>query len=184
MGLLGCAVGILLLPAKSMPIVGMGGGAGVASKQDLARGQVVPGVRVWRRGRPILGFFSGLVFGIGVSVLLWQYNVWLLTTVTAIVVPVVLGILFGIYAWIGRPYAVVAISNAAPPPPASGAAATTPVFADEPAVESVPDDAPPPPPPAAEAPAAADTPATEEPAAAEEPADDDDDEPPPPPPAT
>ena len=31
--------------------------------------KVVPGVRVWRRGRPILGFFSGLVFGPGAAVL-------------------------------------------------------------------------------------------------------------------
>jgi putative component of membrane protein insertase Oxa1/YidC/SpoIIIJ protein YidD len=117
---IGCLVGALLLPARAMPIVGMGGGSGVATKQDLAKGEAVG--RVWRRGRPILGFFSGLFFGLGVSVLLWQYNVWLLTTVTAIVIPVVLGILFGIYAWIGRPYEIVAVRNAAAPPPTTDTA--------------------------------------------------------------
>jgi hypothetical protein len=115
-GCLGCVVGALLLPARAMPIVGMGGGAGVAT----ATNRRAVG-RVWRHGRPILGFFSGLVFGLGVSVLLWQYNVWLLTIVTAIVVPVVLGILFGIYAWLGRPYQVVAVTKAGSPAPTSDA---------------------------------------------------------------
>ena len=68
----------------------------------------------------ILGFLSGLFFGLGATVLLWQYNVWLLNIITAIVVPVVVGILF---ARRGRGYTVTATApattvDAAPPPPA------------------------------------------------------------------
>lgn len=111
----GCVTALLLVPLRVMPVVGTGGGLALVKKPSRTPAAQV---RVWRRGRPVLGFFSGLVFGIGVSVLLWQYDVWLLSVLTAIVVPVVLGILFGVYAWIGRPYDLFLY---APHAPRSGA---------------------------------------------------------------
>ena len=66
-------------------ITGAGGGGGVVA--TAPRGGVLWSKNLWRRGHPILGFFSGLLFGLGATVLLWQYNVWLLNIVTAIVVP-------------------------------------------------------------------------------------------------
>jgi hypothetical protein len=90
---------------------------------------------VYRHGRPVVGFVSGLLFGLGATVLLWQYDVWLLDIVTAIVVPLVLAIAFAVYAYIGKPYRLVAVGRPEPPPPA-------PIAGDE---QVEPDDPPPPP---------------------------------------
>jgi putative component of membrane protein insertase Oxa1/YidC/SpoIIIJ protein YidD len=203
---MGCVISAFMMPLHAMPVVGAGGGS--LRIVSAPQRPVLWRERVWRRGRPILGFFSGLFFGLGATVLLWQYNVWLLTTVTAIVLPVVLGILFGIYAWIGRPFYVVAYRPDTPPPAAADepaadapaaaapaaaapAAAAAEPYAAEPEVAPVSDDEPPPPPPPADAPAAdapaeETGPAAEETAPAAEAADapEDDDAPPPPPPAT
>jgi hypothetical protein len=115
---LGCAISMLLVPLRVMPLFGAGGGGAVAIRRTPS-GPVAWKERVWRRGRPITGFVSGLVLGLGATVLLWQYNVWLLNIVTAIVVPVAVAVLFGVYAWLGKPYDVVGIRRPPPPPPAT-----------------------------------------------------------------
>lgn len=104
-----CAIG-LMIPLRVMPLFGMGGGAAATS------GQVISSTRVWRRGHPILGFFSGLVLGLGITVLLWQYAVWTLTIVTAIALPIVIAVLVAVRAWIGRPWrrVVRTVPKAAP----------------------------------------------------------------------
>ena len=66
-----------------------------------------PGVRrVWVHGRPVLGFISGLLFGLGLTVLLQQFGAWPLTVVTAIVFPIAVAVLTSVRAWLGRPYRV------------------------------------------------------------------------------
>ena len=150
---LGCVIAMILLPAWAMPIFGMGGGAGALTVQPRPSEPVIWKRRVWRRGHPIVGFFSGLVFGLGATVLLWQYNVWLLDIVTAIVVPVVLAILFAVYAWIGKPFQVVAVRKAGrvddepPPPPAAvmDEEPPPPAAVDEVTDEDLDDEPPPPP---------------------------------------
>lgn len=65
-----------------------------------------PRGRVWVRGRPVLAFFSGLVAGIGLAVVLQQFAYWPLTIATAIVFPVLVAILCTLRALRGRPFAV------------------------------------------------------------------------------
>lgn len=45
---------------------------------------------------PLLAAASGVLFGLGVSVLLQQFAVWTLTVVTLVVLPLVVGIACGI----------------------------------------------------------------------------------------
>jgi hypothetical protein len=143
-----------------MPLFGASGGGGAVAVAP-ATGPVLWREHVRRHGHWILGFFSGLFFGLGASVLLWQYNVWLLNIVTAIVVPVVVGILVALVAWRGRSYSITATArDDAPPPPASVAAEPQSPAA---AVDGDADEEPPPP------------------AARVDGVDDDDDDEPPPP---
>jgi hypothetical protein len=62
--------------------------------------------RVWARGRPVLGFVSGLLLGVGITVLLQQYAYWPLTALTAIGFPLFVAVLGAVRAWFGRPYRV------------------------------------------------------------------------------
>ena len=92
-----CVV-MLMLPLMVMPLFGAGGGG--------AAGSVVWRKIVFRRGRPVLGFVSGLIFGLGVSILLWQYAVWTLSVVTIIVVPLAAAVIGTVRA-LFRPYRLV-----------------------------------------------------------------------------
>ena len=103
---------LLLLPLLAMPVVGMGGGAGAG----LPVWRTPPGRVVWERrfrsrGHWILGGLSGLVFGLGLAVLLQQYGVWILSVVTVIVVPLVLAAGFGAIAFRGRGYRLVRVAR-------------------------------------------------------------------------
>jgi putative component of membrane protein insertase Oxa1/YidC/SpoIIIJ protein YidD len=60
--------------------------------------------RIWAHGHPIGGFLSGLLLGLGVTVLLQQFAVWPLTIVTAIVFPLVVAVICSLRAYLGRPY--------------------------------------------------------------------------------
>jgi uncharacterized Tic20 family protein len=62
--------------------------------------------RIWAHGHPIAGFLSGLLLGIGVTVLMQQFAVWPLTIITAIVLPVVVALICAIRGYLGRPYRV------------------------------------------------------------------------------
>jgi hypothetical protein len=62
--------------------------------------------RRWGHGRTGLGFFSGLLAGIGATILAQQYAVWPITTTTGIGLPLALAILVAVRAHIGQPYKV------------------------------------------------------------------------------
>jgi hypothetical protein len=62
--------------------------------------------RVWVKGRPVMGFFSGLVFGLGATVAGQQFGFWPLTTITAIGFPLVLAIVGAIRGWRGTAFRV------------------------------------------------------------------------------
>lgn len=94
--LLGCAPYLLL----ALPVFGMGAGA-VAGERP-----VVWSKKVRVRGRPILGFFSGLFAGLGAVVLLWQYAIWTLQVWNVVGIPVLVGVLAGVLAWRGTGYII------------------------------------------------------------------------------
>jgi hypothetical protein len=89
LGVAGAAGGSL----TPMAVAAGGGGARRAPKS-----------RVWVHGHPILGFISGVVAGLGLTVLAQQFAMWPLTTVTAIVFPLVVGLICGVRAHLGRPF--------------------------------------------------------------------------------
>ena len=62
--------------------------------------------RVWVRGRPVLGFISGLVMGLGITLALWQYGYYPLTLTSAIVAPVITAILGAARGWRGTAWRV------------------------------------------------------------------------------
>lgn len=101
-GLGGCCLVTLL----SIPLlmVGMAGDGGAGAAGDAAAS--ASGRKVWKRGHTVLGFFSGLLFGLGGTVFLQQQAVWILDIWTAIVLPLGLAILVAVRARIGRPYLV------------------------------------------------------------------------------
>ena len=115
-----CCLSALALPLAAMPLFGMAGGA--AAMPSGAPVRVVWSKVVLKRGHPIWGFLAGALFGLGASVLLWQYSVWLLSLWTLIVVPVVVGLLAAVYVWYGRRYRVrVLAPDGGPPAPATDA---------------------------------------------------------------
>jgi uncharacterized protein len=156
-GCMPCMVMPLLLPLAAMPIFGASGGAGVA---------IAPGTRTVRvKGHPILGFFGGLLFALGVVVLLQQYSVWTLTILNVIVLPLVFAVLAMLLGYRGRSYSVTrrsitqpdataAAAEEAPPPPVpepvagvADAEEAPPAPAPEPAGGvAEPEEEPPPPP--------------------------------------
>jgi hypothetical protein len=68
------------------------------------RARRAPKSRVWVHGHPILGFVSGLVAGVGITVLAQQFAMWPLTILTAIVFPIIVGLICAVRAYLGRPY--------------------------------------------------------------------------------
>jgi hypothetical protein len=63
--------------------------------------------RVWLRGRPVGGFFGGLLMGLGIAVVLHQLDVWPLDTTQGLAFPLATGVLWAIRGWIGRAFLVV-----------------------------------------------------------------------------
>lgn len=98
---LGCL--LLIILATGLAFVGKDIGA-AAFATRLGR---KPGRRIWSRGHPILGFISGLLLGIGITVLLQQFAAWPLTIVTAIVFPVVVAVICALRARLGKAYQLV-----------------------------------------------------------------------------
>jgi ABC-type uncharacterized transport system permease subunit len=102
-----------------MPLFGVAGGVAAAPNGRPRR--VVWSKVVFKRGHPVWGGLAGLALGLGVSVLLWQYAVWLLSLWTVVAVPVAVALLAALYAWYGRRYrARVLVPNGAPAPPDRG----------------------------------------------------------------
>jgi hypothetical protein len=68
-----------------------------------------PGTGGGRRrvsGRPVLGFISGLIFGLGAALLGQQYGKWTLSAETAVIMPLVMAVAAAIRGWYGTPYKV------------------------------------------------------------------------------
>ena len=65
------------------------------------------GKRVWVRGKPVLGFFSGLVMGLGASVAVQQFGIYPLTILTAIVLPLLMAVLGAVRGWRGSAWKYV-----------------------------------------------------------------------------
>lgn len=99
---------------SALPVFGMGAGAAAIGDRPVLWSKKV---RV--PGHPILGFFSGLVAGLGAVVLLWQYAVWTLQLWNVIGIPLLVGVLGGIVAWRGKGYIVRLRSKAPNAAPAS-----------------------------------------------------------------
>ena len=93
----GCLAAILFAliastGAFAFAVPAAGGGSAAAAEPE----------RVWVRGRPVLGFISGLLFGLGTTVALQQFNVYPLNLTSAIVAPLVTAFLGGWRGWRGR----------------------------------------------------------------------------------
>jgi putative membrane protein insertion efficiency factor len=100
-GLLGCLVAVLFA------ILGFGGGFPAAAAPVAAGGRSGKPRRIWVKGHPVLGFFSGLVAGLGITVALQQYAVYPLTIASGIVAPLVVAVLGAVAgrrgtAWVAR----------------------------------------------------------------------------------
>lgn len=68
--------------------------------------------RVWLRGRPVVGFFGGLLMGLGIALVLHQLDVWPLDTTQGLAFPVAAAVLWAIRGWIGRAFLVVSPTTA------------------------------------------------------------------------
>ena len=62
--------------------------------------------RVWVKGRPVLGFFSGLIGGLGATIALQQFGFWPLTIANAIGFPLAIAVLSALRGWRGSAYKV------------------------------------------------------------------------------
>ncbi len=62
--------------------------------------------RIWVKGHTALGAFSGILLGVGATVLLQQFALWPLTIQTAIVFPLLSGVATAVRAWKGQPFKV------------------------------------------------------------------------------
>ncbi|MDJ0925595.1 MAG: hypothetical protein QNJ77_13635 [Acidimicrobiia bacterium] len=60
--------------------------------------------RKWAHGKPIRGFWGGLLLGVGVALVFHQLSWWVLDVNTLVVLPVLSGLLFAGRAWLGQPY--------------------------------------------------------------------------------
>jgi putative component of membrane protein insertase Oxa1/YidC/SpoIIIJ protein YidD len=119
-----CGPVLLLGALAAFGVFGSAGGG--AARGAYVPGQVLLSKRVWRRGHPIVGFISGLFFGLGLSVFLQQRGIWTLNVRTAIVLPIALGLIAGVRGWYGRAYRVTVRATGAgrAPAPAAGWAPT------------------------------------------------------------
>jgi hypothetical protein len=84
----------------------------VGSVSTLASGFFVAslpgdaGTRFWVRGRVVLGSFGGLITGIGLSLVLHQFDIWGLAAESGVYFPLALALLGAIRGWWGRAYTV------------------------------------------------------------------------------
>ncbi len=114
----GCMLAaILLVIVFGLATTGSATGAGAMAVARMPRQWAG---RIWRRGHPVLGFVSGTVAGLGISVLVQQYGRWTLSITTAIAFPLLVGVLCAARAWLGHPYKMRQSSPLPPPPPGYG----------------------------------------------------------------
>ena len=60
--------------------------------------------RIWVHGRPITGFFGGLFAGLGVALILHQFDLWGASEETMVFMPAVFALLGAVRGWWGRAY--------------------------------------------------------------------------------
>ena len=99
-------MGCLALVVAAAFIAAGASGANFGAAAVAAGGRARSG-RIWVHGHAILGFISGLISGLGLTVLAQQFAIWPLTTLTAIVFPIVVGLICAIRAYLGRAFKVV-----------------------------------------------------------------------------
>jgi hypothetical protein len=64
------------------------------------------GDRVWLRGRPVGGFFGGLLLGLGLALIVHQFGVWPLDTTQGLAFPLASAVLWAVRGGIGRAFTV------------------------------------------------------------------------------
>ncbi|MEA2498770.1 MAG: hypothetical protein QOH26_1175 [Actinomycetota bacterium] len=62
------------------------------------------GKRYWVKGRPVMGFFSGLIGGLGATLALQQFGYWPLTMMSAVVFPLSIAVLSALRGWRGTAF--------------------------------------------------------------------------------
>jgi hypothetical protein len=70
------------------------------------------GTGFWVRGRVVRGFLGGLFLGVGVALLLHQFDIWTLDLMEGLVFPLAVAVVSAVRAWVGSAYQ--AIPPAAP----------------------------------------------------------------------
>ena len=60
--------------------------------------------RKWAKGRPLAGFRSGVLIGLGTALIVHQLAWWVLDINTLVVLPLLSGLLWAGRAWLGQPY--------------------------------------------------------------------------------
>ena len=114
------------------------------------------------KGRPVRGFFAGLLLGIFVDIDLVFGGVVKLSSVVLTILPIaliVVGLLLGIWAPVGRSRGPALASSSGPIPPSAPPTVTTVPASTPPPTTTPPDPAPPAsPPPASPPPPTEDTP--------------------------
>jgi hypothetical protein len=93
----GCLIMLILI------MIGSDGGH-YGAAVPVGVGDSAKGERIWRRGHPIRGFFSGLLMGLGITVFMQQRGYWLLSNETVFMFPAALALLFGFRGWRGKAF--------------------------------------------------------------------------------
>jgi putative component of membrane protein insertase Oxa1/YidC/SpoIIIJ protein YidD len=120
-----CSVIAVMAPLAAVGMVGSGGAG--AMPRSYAPGAVLASRRVWKRGHPILGFISGLLLGLGITVVLQQQGVWILNVATGIALPVATGLAAAIRGWYGRAYRVSVVVDGQASAPGAAVPAAAPL---------------------------------------------------------
>ena len=58
----------------------------------------------WNHGKPVRGFFGGLVIGIGGLLILHQFGLIVLEMPLVIVIPLLMAVGGAVRGWVGTPY--------------------------------------------------------------------------------
>ena len=70
--------------------------------------------RVRVHGNPVTGFLTGLLLGIGLTLLAHQFDLWPFTLESAILFPIAIALVTALRAWFGASYRIVAEDESPP----------------------------------------------------------------------
>jgi hypothetical protein len=85
----------------------VGSASALASVLVFAAVEADSSTRFWVRGRTFLGLVGGLLTGLGLALVLHQFDLWALSDTTFVYLPVALAVLGAIRGWWGRAYRLV-----------------------------------------------------------------------------